>query len=436
MTILSFSTKLDGAGGGQVQFSPPSGAVDVASVAVSVSTSTKQPTADLYRNGTTQACRVDGTYTGAKDTVRGLGMYQPGETLIVVWAGGDPGATATATITFYPSDGSPGPPASLVPFSNSVVGGNTLVRSAIQSPGFLTGGPGWSIDANGTITLIFGDGSQLQLYAGSYTEQAGGVLNGTWESFTPAPQAGAVWAAGVIGAQSSPAGPMASLLLASPYDTSHADPQSIIELRDQGVVSIAASLVQLVAGGSGGTGGGQFFVLGPTATSVILSAHVNGDLRDRFTLDASGRMSWGSGLPVPDTTMYRAAARVLVADPIKANVGGVAETWQALTPLNLFTNRGAGFPALSCRKVASPYGDVELVGQLVSGATVASGTQIGAVPAGYAPATEMVIRADNGSALGNPVFVSVQTSGAVLLFGTWAAGNVIQIGPDTYPTDL
>lgn len=49
-----------------------------------------------------------------------------------------------------------------------------------------------------------------------------------------------------------------------------------------------------------------------TSGSLVLSASVTGDAFPRFTIDATGQLSWGSGSAVPDTFLSRAAAHVLL----------------------------------------------------------------------------------------------------------------------------
>lgn len=50
------------------------------------------------------------------------------------------------------------------------------------------------------------------------------------------------------------------------------------------------------------------------ATDNILSGEQAGDANTRFTLQASGRMSWGSGAAAGDTNLYRSGAAILKTD--------------------------------------------------------------------------------------------------------------------------
>lgn len=100
------------------------------------------------------------------------------------------------------------------------------------------------------------------------------------------------------------------------------------------------------------------------------------------------------------------------------------ETWHNVTPQNLFT---LGTPPLQYRMLASPPNTVQLTGEVVSGATVASGTTIATLPAGYFSATKSpLVQALNVSSAAN-LFLVLSTSGQLQLHGTWANTNTILI---------
>lgn len=199
------------------------------------------------------------------------------------------------------------------PVTNAV---GTLIRNIIRSQNFVANVSGWGLFRNGglqlagqaaQIIILFNDGSALNLYSGNYTEDSGTVLTGAWMTFTPKPQPGAIWAPGAVGAQSNPAGPVASLLIASPYNTSPAGQQSRINLKSGGVIDIDAFIVQVTAGS--GNGGGQFFVLASDSGRTVLSSHVVGDLRERVIITGSGSYSIGpGGNNAPDVSIFRDAA--------------------------------------------------------------------------------------------------------------------------------
>ena len=107
---LAQSVFLDGSGGGQVQhFAPGGGTLVVTGQSVSTSTATKVPTTKVYRNFVAQANYIEGSYTGSNDSSDTRIPLQAGESLICVWAGGDPGASATYRLTavLYPPGQAP-----------------------------------------------------------------------------------------------------------------------------------------------------------------------------------------------------------------------------------------------------------------------------------------------------------------------------------------
>jgi hypothetical protein len=53
---------------------------------------------------------------------------------------------------------------------------------------------------------------------------------------------------------------------------------------------------------------------GATGTSVVVNDQVTGDTVNRWQVDASGKMSWGSGSGAVDLDLYRSAAGVLKTD--------------------------------------------------------------------------------------------------------------------------
>lgn len=105
---------LDASGNG-LAVCGPSGVGNIwtpAQVAVSTSTSDSTPIAFLYLGpllplaalqalmNTAQVTQLGGTSNGANDSIGLNGVQVPqGQALIVQWLGGDPGATATMTVT-------------------------------------------------------------------------------------------------------------------------------------------------------------------------------------------------------------------------------------------------------------------------------------------------------------------------------------------------
>ncbi len=150
------TVKLDGSGNGQCAIGPPSAtrwSLRLATLAVS--TSAKQPQGFLYRGSASGPIElIDSTYTGASASSGKVGgaPYYPGQQLWAVWKGGDVGATAT--LQAYGQQGSRSDPFEPGPFgegfANPVVAGTALVIPAINSPNFVAGSTGWTINQDGT----------------------------------------------------------------------------------------------------------------------------------------------------------------------------------------------------------------------------------------------------------------------------------------------
>lgn len=162
-------------------------------------------------------------------------------------------------------------------------------------------------------------------------------------------------------------------------------------------------------------------------TDTLIGVKNSSDSQYRGFWRASGDLRWGDGTASSDTTIYRTAAGVLASDDIKWNNAGSAETWHGLSLLNSFTNRGAGYPNLSYRRVAGVANTVQLVGQIVTpGSAPGSGTQIATLPSGYRPTTEIPGCAYIGSAP-TPLACIVGTDGSIKLFGTMAGSTALGI---------
>ena len=50
------------------------------------------------------------------------------------------------------------------------------------------------------------------------------------------------------------------------------------------------------------------------ASSQAIATNVNADTHNRLTIDAGGKITWGSGSGTGDTTLYRSAANTLKTD--------------------------------------------------------------------------------------------------------------------------
>jgi hypothetical protein len=97
------SVVLDGSGNGQAALGPtlPGTSWQVSTVAVSVSTNANEAQCNLYVGLAAQPGQLIGATstgsTGDSDDLGGQNIW-PGQQLIAVWQGGDPGATATVSV--------------------------------------------------------------------------------------------------------------------------------------------------------------------------------------------------------------------------------------------------------------------------------------------------------------------------------------------------
>lgn len=115
----------------------------------------------------------------------------------------------------------------------------------------------------------------------------------------------------------------------------------------------------------------------------------------------------------------------LVLGPATSAQGTTAPltSWQAATLLNGFTNRGVGWVRAGWRLTAEQ--ELRVVGEIVSGATTASGTQIWQLPSAVWPVAALSFPVVVQSAV--TALCEVETDGRVRLFGSWALSNILAI---------
>lgn len=164
------------------------------------------------------------------------------------------------------------------------------------------------------------------------------------------------------------------------------------------------------------------------AGNAALIAEVTGDTNPRFQVLGSGATKWGPGNAVTDTTLYRAAAALLAADPVAFNNAGAAETFQAFSFANSWA-QAAGRAASNYRRIIVP-GEMELIGSVVVPVGFAVGQAItNAAAAAYQPAhIQSLIGLDTTT---NLMVRLAWTGGGVLQFigplANTAAGNTLDI---------
>lgn len=111
------------------------------------------------------------------------------------------------------------------------------------------------------------------------------------------------------------------------------------------------------------------------------------------------------------------------------------ETWHTITPAGGWSQRGAGFPALSYRYLASPAKSVQFTGQISGGtttdATIITGT---ALPTGYRPTTAQALIGNTANVSGN-CQIEYGTDGHLRLYGATGGTAIITIN-DIAPLDV
>ena len=97
---FSTSTTLDGSGYGYVRLAPSGRTWDINNMSVRCSTTTLEAICTVYRGLIGPDYRIAGTFSGnSGDNNTDLIHLEDGNAIIVEWTGGDPGCTATVTIS-------------------------------------------------------------------------------------------------------------------------------------------------------------------------------------------------------------------------------------------------------------------------------------------------------------------------------------------------
>src|SRR6185436_10832211 len=146
------SVTLDASGNGAVAFQATGSNIRITNRSVRVSTSVAQAIATTYKNQVGDNYRLDGTNSGSTgDNISNPIDLFDGETVIVVWTGGDPGAVATATFSgkqLALSEVGEGEGGNN--WSTPIAAGDgSLIYPAIKSPNYITAQVGWIINRNG-----------------------------------------------------------------------------------------------------------------------------------------------------------------------------------------------------------------------------------------------------------------------------------------------
>lgn len=143
---------LNGSGNGQVTFQPNGSNARITNLFVKVSTTVNQAQCFMYKGQVADSTLIQNTNSGSTGAAaQGAIDLMDGETLFVVWRGGDVGATATATFVgnTIPFDqiGS-----STITWADPIAAGDgSLVYPQIKSPDFQTGVSGWILRRDGSV---------------------------------------------------------------------------------------------------------------------------------------------------------------------------------------------------------------------------------------------------------------------------------------------
>lgn len=141
---------LDGSGNGTISFQVNGSNARITNLYVMVSSSVNQATCTMYKGQVANSNIIDSTNSGSTGaSAKGAIDLTDGETLFVVWSGGDPAATASATFTGVTIPFSEVGPSNIEWSDPIAAGDGSLVYPALKSPNFATGVSGWMISRNG-----------------------------------------------------------------------------------------------------------------------------------------------------------------------------------------------------------------------------------------------------------------------------------------------
>lgn len=101
---LYASATLSAAGTAMVSFQATDKKLEINNISVICSSNVKESIANVYKGQVGTLYRISGSYAGSTGDSNNDTVYlNQGETVYIVWTGGDVGATATATISGWSS---------------------------------------------------------------------------------------------------------------------------------------------------------------------------------------------------------------------------------------------------------------------------------------------------------------------------------------------
>lgn len=145
---------LDGAGNGAVSFQANGSNVRLSNITFAVATAGSQASCVIYKGQVAPGNRVFNSNSGSTGgNAQGNVDLFDGETCYVVWTGGDPGATATATFTGGRIPFGDIRPSQLEGQDPIAAGDGSLIFPALKSPNYVPGESGWYLSRDGDIEL-------------------------------------------------------------------------------------------------------------------------------------------------------------------------------------------------------------------------------------------------------------------------------------------
>lgn len=190
---IPLTVTLDGSGNGTVSFQSNGKNARITNLFVKVSTTTNQARCNIYRGQVSDSNIVNVTNSGSTGaSLSGNIDITDGETIYVVWTGGDAGSTATATFSGITIPFGEVGPTSTQWADPIAAGDGSLIFPAIKSSNYSAGSTGWVIKRDGTaefnnvtargellvsgsgnayirIYNTFSFGPEIDLYPGDYT---------------------------------------------------------------------------------------------------------------------------------------------------------------------------------------------------------------------------------------------------------------------------
>lgn len=186
----------------------------------------------------------------------------------------------------------------------------------------------------------------------------------------------------------------------------------------------------------------QILVISATGAQIILNPNATNPEIDFVSADGlnTTKISQDTTTPSvvklligPATIVDFGTANLQTAGDLNAIVAGSTETWHAMTLQNGWTDYGGTEAPSSYRLVPSPANCVQVHVAMRSG-TVANGTVIATLPAGYRPAHvthHAITTSVNGT---RSPQLALDTAGNLSIFGIGTAGDVV--GHALFPLDL